>query len=242
MNIFGYNLNVSYLNYLLFIITIILTIVLHKRIPTTGSVMLIIASLLFLVSGVVNGLDFTYSNELSIATLIFATFLVYMSANLTKGLGLYWGLLTGVFLVSASLSVYKGYLYVVSSENGKEISSVSSISVSQPQLVIKPVEEKIISEKIPEKIISSPIIKAFEEPVENNEYKQVTPTENLQAIKGNRAIAVPPEPSQSFTYGGEQTMRKMSRESRPRFAPKYLSENIDVDVSEEIENYRPVSF
>jgi hypothetical protein len=115
MQIFGIELGnildtgLKYAPFVLAALCFILVIVLHRRISTTGTVMLVMAAFLFIISGITSQLDFRYSDELSLGSYIMATFLVFMTMRESSGLS--WGLLLVVFILAVVAVLHKGYSY-----------------------------------------------------------------------------------------------------------------------------------
>jgi hypothetical protein len=255
MQIFGIDIDFksllqNFLDYSPFVLAalcFIMTILLYKRISTTGTVMLVIAGFLFIISGVVSQLNFKYSDELSLGSYIMATFLIFMTTRETSSFSR--GLLLTVFAISALSLINKSYKYFFhNSNNSKPMSFVVIPSEKESKDSIDSKVSKVSTVSIPTHI-SKPQPKLTKEIdtvepsiyniYEEQQYKQVPP----KSFRGVKPRTSSYSGSSTSTYSGSSLGLSNSRAGSSfdfgsgvqpkRFAPKSVEsiESVTTDTS-----------
>jgi hypothetical protein len=177
---------VNYSPFILAILSFALAVFLQKKISTTGTVMLVIAGLMFIINGVVKYVDFSYSKEASIGSYIFAVLLLTMVVKDTSGVD--FGLSLTVLVVSLGYLFYEGYEYFVGSSASSSYSAPLSVTTA---LLKKPIQSK------KEIVNNAPTCKQIPPDMKNLESElglSVAPVAQVQKVAAAPAV-IPVQPN-----------------------------------------------
>lgn len=124
---------IKYSPFLLAVISLILAFLTHKRVTTTGTVMLVIASLLFIINGVIDTVSpqISYIKEFSLGGYLFSSVLLFMVFKETSNISAVYRYTTLLTFVSSMVySIYKGYLYLFGSDSSYSSDSSDNLKAS----------------------------------------------------------------------------------------------------------------